>query len=90
VPERNKLVKRIYPRLSTPTPSTTINVRVGASDLPQGPYTYTPAKLFTSGTDRWLDFTNQGRYLSIEFSSNSSEVWTLTGFNVEYRESSWF
>ncbi|GAG06980.1 unnamed protein product, partial [marine sediment metagenome] len=44
----------------------------------------------TVGSDRYLDFTNQGRYLSFEFSSNSSEVWTLTGFNIEYRETSWF
>ncbi len=89
-PDRNKLIKRIWPKFDKLQPSTSVSIRIGASDRVQGAESFTPTKLFNIGVDTYLDFTHQGKYITIEISSLTNNAWRLTGMDVEYRLSSYF
>jgi hypothetical protein len=89
IPERLKLINRVVPKFDAPV-GTGINIRVGAANTVDGPYNYTPNKLFVVGSTRDLTFGQQGRYLSFEFSSTGVDPWKLTGFDVEYRATGYY
>ena len=88
-PDRFKQVKRIWPKITGPD-GTVVNIRVGSTDAVDMPATFGAAVPFVIGTDRFTNLFANGRYLSFEFSSNSSSGWNMTGFDIEYRLGSYF
>jgi len=80
-PSVYKICDRIKP-LVTGGP---INVRVGGKDELadtynwEGPYSFNPA------TDYKLDFRVGGRYLAVEFYTDSNVSWELSGYDMDVR-----
>lgn len=59
------------------------NVRIGMQDRIPGPVTFSDFLPFNPSTDLYVDFTVEGRALSIEFSSTEAIDWSLAGYTLE-------
>ena len=81
-PDRLKLVKRCYPKMSANT-GTQVEIRLGGSDFPGGPITWSPPFTFIKDVTERVDAFAQGRYISFELSSSSLNPWQLIGFDLE-------
>ena len=88
-PNREKLVKAIYPRLNA-VAGTEIQLRVGGAFSPSSPINWSPLQTFIAGQDIKKDFLVSGRYLSFQFVSDDDHGWSLDGFDVEYAERGFF
>ena len=88
-PNREKLVKAVYPRI-TAVGGTQVNMRVGGAFSPSSPINWSPTVPFLAGAEIKKDFLVSGRYLSFQFTSDGFETWGLDGFDVEYAERGFF
>ena len=88
-PNREKLVKAVYPRLNA-IDGMQLLMRVGGAPSPSSPIDWSPMQVFTAGQDIKSDFLVSGRYLSFQFSSVGEPTWGLDGWDVEYAERGFF
>jgi len=79
-PERVKFVKRVHIR--TEQNYGTLLVRVGASMTPNGVTTWCD-EVSISDPEQIVNCFAQGRYISVEIRSNGSDVWKVTGIDIE-------
>ena len=73
------LAKRIWIK-ATGDP---FDVKLGSQEIEGGTLTYAAAQTFTPGTDRYLDFTVNGRLLAVRFESAGDVDWELGGYDLE-------
>ena len=59
------------------------NFRIGSQQMVPGPVTFGDFLPFNPPTDMWVDYTIEGRGLSIEFSSTEPGDWELSGYTLE-------
>lgn len=57
------------------------SVRIGSSETPEGPITWSAAKTFTPGTDNYVDITTSGKALAIEFTGTG--FFRVMGYKLE-------
>lgn len=79
-PERVKFVRRVHVRAKPGFG--TLLVRVGAKMTPADNTTWSPEVALTE-PDQIVNTFAQGRYISFEARSIGSDVWTLTGLDIE-------
>lgn len=75
-----KLLKRIWPKI---TGTSIVNVRCGAQEDRNGVVTWQPAQAFNPQTQKYLDFTANGRLLCVRFESSDGLPWQLEGYDLE-------
>ncbi|RMH39927.1 MAG: hypothetical protein D6694_10665 [Gammaproteobacteria bacterium] len=73
-----KLIKRIYPRIST---SSSVTIEIGTQMKLTDTVSWVP-KTFNPATDAYVDFSAVGRIISIRISGQAD--WKLYGFEVEF------
>ena len=76
-----KLATRIWPKGE----GGPFEVRVGSQDFIGGPITLATAQSFTPGTDEYLDFTVQGKLLSVRVQSSTDVSWKLHGYDLDIK-----
>lgn len=81
-PNRVKGVRRIIPHVVANN-GVELSVRIGTQMVSEGDITWQSPKTFIVGTTQYLNFDCQGKFISIEFSSQGGLPWKLTGFDVE-------
>jgi hypothetical protein len=86
-PERVKMVKRVHLQLDSGFG--TVYVRVGARMQTQGDITWQGEVAVTEPTDSVACMV-VGKYISVEVRSTGSNVWQLTGLDIEYDERGYF
>jgi len=76
-----KLVRRIWPQIT----GAPVQVYVGAQENPDEPITWSSAKTFTPGVDKYIDPepTPNGRMLAVRFESTDDAYWEISGYNLE-------
>lgn len=74
-----KLGKRIWPKISG---DATVSVRMGAQEEINGSITWAAPQTYSS-SQKYLDFTVNGRLLAVEFTSLSDAEWRLEGYDLE-------
>jgi len=79
-PERVKFVKRVHVRAKEGFG--TLLVRVGARMSPTDTITWSNEVTLTE-PEQICNLFAQGRYISVEARSTGSDVWTVTGFDIE-------
>lgn len=84
---RVKLVKRVHVRAEGSFG--TLLVRVGGQMSPSDSITWSPTVSVTE-PGQIANVIAQGRYLSVEVSSSGSEVWKLTGLDLEVEPRGYF
>lgn len=79
--QMRKFVGRIWPHLE----GAPAYVQVGAREYIDDslPIVWEPAQLFTPGVNNYLDWTVNGRFISVKFYSAVAGVWKLEGYNLE-------
>lgn len=86
-PENQKLIRGIRPRIYG---SGTIYVSIGYGNTPYAEPTYNAPVLFNIGTTVSVDSMCTGRYMSVKFSSGSSNDWRLDSYDIDVQKSgSW-
>ena len=83
-PQARKMVTRIWPKVSGAA-GDTIEFRVGGQENTGGPISLGPSVQYTIGQDGPIDTMVQGRFLSLNVSSNGGSLWRLGSIDVEYR-----
>lgn len=81
-PDRVKGVRKVIPYVQADA-GVAISCRVGSQMNAAGSISWTAAKTFTVGTDTYLNFDVQGKFISVEFSTTTGKPWVLVGFDVE-------
>lgn len=76
--EVRKLVTEIWIR----SDGAPFDVQIGASDDPEQGTVWSAKQTFTPGVDRFLNFTVQGRYIGVRFSSQSGNQWNVKGYDL--------
>ena len=79
--ERIKCVKRVHVR--TASGSGTLYVRVGSKMHPNDSMTWATEVELDTATSQIVDAFAQGRYISVEVRSDDTDVWTVTGIDLE-------
>jgi len=79
-PERVKFIKRVHVR--TRENSGDLLVRVGGQMTPTGPTTWSAEVSLPEG-EQVVNAFAMGRYISVEVRSNGSDVWKVTGLDLE-------
>jgi hypothetical protein len=79
--ERLKCVKRVHVR--TGSGSGTLYVRVGSKMHPNDSVTWANEVTLNTATSQIVDAFAIGRYISVEARSSGTDVWTLTGIDIE-------
>lgn len=82
---RFKRVTRIWPRMEG---NGAVSVYVGAQARPDDAVTWSGPFSFTPGTDEKIDCRVNGRYIGVRFESTGNVEWSLSGYDIEYREGS--
>jgi hypothetical protein len=75
-----KLLKRIWPKVSG---TAQLSIRAGAQEDRNGVITWEPAQTFNPTTQKYLDFTANGRLLAVRFESSDGLPWQLEGYDIE-------
>lgn len=78
---QRRLVKRIWPKIT----GGPVNIRLGMQEQLNGPITWYGPKTFNPNTQKYLDFTANGRLPAIRFETNGSESWELHGYDLEIK-----
>lgn len=76
-PTNTKNIGRLWP-IMTGTEGGEIQFKIGSQETPADPVTWSETKTFTIGADRYLDFSIDYNYLSIQILSSSNIKWRLT------------
>jgi hypothetical protein len=79
-PERVKFIRRVHVR--TKANAGTLFVRVGSRMSPTDSTTWSPEVQLVS-PDQVVNTFTQGRYISVEIRSAATDVWTVTGIDIE-------
>ena len=80
-PERFKFIRRVYVR-TTAGASVDISIRIGTRNTTSDTITYSaPVTLDT--TRGYIDVMTTGRYVTVELTCVCSEVYTITGVDIE-------
>ena len=74
-----KFVNRIWIQAS----GESFFVRVGAQEDINGVVVWGNAKLFTPGTDKYLDFTVDGRLIAVRFESTGDQHWVINQYDLQ-------
>lgn len=77
-----KVVQGLWPEIQAPE-GTVIQVYVGWQEGPNRAVTWLGPRNFTIGTDTFLDFPVEGRFISVRFESLGQPNWILTGYDLE-------
>jgi len=80
-PDKNKYIKRVWPKFEG-TESSTIEIRVGASDLPDGNPDWGNWEPFVIGQDSYVPADSRGKYIALAMRSESNATWRTPGFNM--------
>lgn len=80
-PERFKFVRRLHCRTNA-TPGT-LFVRVGARNSPTDSIVWDTERTLAT-PDAWVNVRAQGKLISIEYRSSGTDVWQVTGTDIEY------
>lgn len=75
-----KLIKRIWPKISG---TAQWSIRVGAQEDRNGTVTWEAAQSFNPATQKFLDFTANGRLLCVRFESSDGLPGQLEGYDLE-------
>lgn len=78
-----KVIKAIYPQVSSPGQAATINFVFGAHDVPNSVPNYDAPNLFDIQTGYKVDTRASGRYLSFQVTSNEVNDFTLSGMDID-------
>lgn len=79
-----KHIRGIMPQIKG---SGTIDISVGVSDTPSDAVSWGAEKTFNIDTDNKIDVRLSGRYLAFKFCSNSStDVWSISGMDIDVQE----
>lgn len=79
-PERVKFIKKVHVKMKSGFGA--VQFRVGARMTPTDAITWSPAVTLTE-PEQIVNTFAQGRYISYELSSMDTNVWTMTGANME-------
>lgn len=79
-PERIKYIRKVHIRARQDFG--TLLVRVGGQMTPTGPIAWSQERAVTA-PDQVVNVQAIGRYISVEVRSNSTEVWKITGLDLE-------
>lgn len=77
-----KMITSIWPRI-TGTAGGVVNVYLGFQNSPNDVVTYLPAKGFTIGTTKHLDFRLAGVLFAVKFESTTDIAWKLDGYELD-------
>jgi len=79
--EMRKLAKRIWPHIE----GSPVQIQLGAREYvdESTPIIWDVAQTFTPGVDKYLDFTVNGRFISVRVQSDIAGVWKFEGYNME-------
>ena len=78
-----KIIKRLYPQISTPSTDKFFDFTFGAADLPPNVPLYEAPVNFDSSTEYKVDTRISGRYLSYKVQTSEIKDFTLSGMDVE-------
>ena len=78
-----KIIKRLYPQISTPSTDKFFDFTFGAADLPPNVPLYEAPVTFDSSTEYKVDTRISGRYLSYKVQTSEIKDFTLSGMDVE-------
>tara|TARA_R110000851_G_scaffold12690_1_gene43980 strand:+ start:1793 stop:3337 length:1545 start_codon:yes stop_codon:yes gene_type:complete len=78
-----KYVNTITPHFSG---EGTVNIYIGTENHQGQGIAWSVPFLFNIGVDYKADFRESGRYIAIKFESPTDNLWTLTGYTIEYEE----
>lgn len=78
-----KVIKRIYPQISTPSTDKFFTFKFGAADLPPTLPVYNADIIFDSSTEYKVDTKISGRYLSYKLETDETKDFTLSGMDVD-------
>lgn len=77
--DRRKLVKRIWPHVK----GGPIRVRVGAQEFQDGAVDWGELKDFDPATQKYLDYTANGRLIAVRFEGVDNNYWELGGYDLD-------
>lgn len=80
-PERFKFVRRLHVR--TNAAPGTLFVRVGARNSPTDSIAWDAERTLTT-PDAWVNVRAQGKFISVQIRSSGTDVWQVTGVDLEY------
>lgn len=75
--------RKICTRIWIKATGAPFQVQVGASESTEASPVYESAQTFTPGVDRYLDWSANGKFLAVKFSSTSGGEWQIEGFDLE-------
>jgi hypothetical protein len=78
----DKQIRRIWLRMDG-TVGGQISVYVGAQETPDTAPTYAAPKIFTLGTDKYVEARVRGRLMALKLTSMSNISWRLHGYEVD-------
>lgn len=74
-----KLLTKMWPKIV----GSPVTIRIGAQDKIDGSVAWNEPKVFTPGTDRFVDTIANGAALSVEFSTTETGDWHISGYDME-------
>ena len=83
-PDRIKFVTRIWPKIEG-TDGSTVMVRVGGALEVNGPITFDDFQDYIIGTTVSLGVNATGRFIAVEFRSETNAIWRSPAFDLEVR-----
>ena len=82
VPERFKFVTRIWPKLEG-TNGSIVRTRLGSQENVNSPVLWMPYQDYVIGETDSLSFEVSGRFIAVEFRSETDAVWRSPAFDLE-------
>lgn len=76
-----KYINAIYPHFEG---EGTVNIYVGTEERQGGGITWSQPQEFVIGEDYKATFRESGRYIGIKMESKTDNIWSLTGYSIEY------
>lgn len=80
--DKYKHVSRVWPRIQA-EPGTLVQVRVGGQPSADGLVTFDDFKDFIVGQDESVGVDASGRYIAIEFQTETERLWSSPSFDLE-------
>jgi len=78
----NKLISALWPNVAGPS-GTEITIQVGSQQKASEPISWSPSQTFIIGTTDHIDAMIEGKYISVKFSSTTSNSWKLYNFMLD-------
>lgn len=82
--QQRKMINRIWPKVIGRT-GDTLTFRVGGQEITGGPVNLGPPVTFTIGQSDSIDTMVQGRFLSMEITSDGGAPWRMGSIDIEFR-----